>query len=44
MIWVSRSKAKNGDDWVKILHDGTGEFSLGVEKKIPGTAKKWKLW
>lgn len=27
--------AKDSDDWVKILHDGTGEFSLGVEKNRP---------
>ena len=32
--------AKDSDDWVKILHDGTGEFSLGVEKKSPNTARK----
>lgn len=25
-------KAKDGDNWVKILHDGTGRFSLEVEK------------
>ena len=33
-------KAKNGDDWVKILHDGTGEFSLGVEKRFLAPLKK----
>lgn len=32
--------AKDSDDWVKILHDGTGEFSLGVEKNSPNTARK----
>ena len=32
--------AKDSDDWVKILHDGTGEFSLGVEKRFLAPLKK----
>ena len=32
--------AKDSDDWVNILHDGTGEFSLTVEKKRQIPLKK----